>query len=100
MIKITKSEINPSSMGHKTATVIIQADTLDEANGLEAKQLAYNQRNVLGLGDRSGVEALGGATPVKVERTAAELEKMSSEQIHSGMAGYAYEREFRLTEMI
>lgn len=100
MLKIMKSEINPSSMGHKTATVIIRADTLDEADSLAAKTLAYEQRLKLGLGERAGVEALGGAFPVAIDRTADEIAKLPDSVMQNKLAGYAYDREFKLAEML
>jgi hypothetical protein len=75
--------------------VTIVADTLDEALGLDARKLAYEERFNHGFSD-AGIEASGGAYPVtpdgKTPSTPAEVKALAGKT-----ETLKYERVFKLT---
>lgn len=86
--KVLETKKNDQAFGAQTANVIIEGESPDAVNSLDAKHLAYAERTKLGM-ERSGIEPIGGSYPVE-----------TGEKNEDGTKKLMYRREFKLTEMI
>jgi hypothetical protein len=85
--------------GMAVLEVTLQAKTVDELNSLDAKQMAYEVRTDHGMAD-AGIEPIGGSMAIDIKTgksiPTADIADISNNRVED----IAYQRTFKLTQMI